>query len=38
MPDPHNPPEAVVPNVAAGGVDDLYPANGDYYLFWLKNI
>jgi len=38
MPDPRNPPEAVVPNVAAGGVDDLYPANGDFYLFWLKNI
>lgn len=38
MPNPRNPPEAVVPNVAAGGVDELYPANGDHYLFWLKNI
>jgi len=37
-PDPFNPPEPVVPNVASGGVDDLFPQNGEFFLFWFKDI
>nr|CAH0107361.1 unnamed protein product [Daphnia galeata] len=39
MPDPANPPSVVAPHfVAVGGVDDMFPKNGDYYLFWYKDV
>jgi len=36
MPDPNVPPPLT--NVAPAGVDDMFPENGDYYLFWFKDV
>lgn len=39
MPDPANPPSVIAPHyVAPAGVDDLYPQNGEYFLFWYKDV
>ena len=38
MPDPLNPPPPTPEFVAPGGVDDMFPVNGDYFLFWYKNV
>ncbi|XP_046656354.1 uncharacterized protein CG3556-like [Daphnia pulicaria] len=39
MPDPADPPSVIAPHyVAVGGVDDMFPKNGDYYLFWYKDV
>lgn len=36
MPDPFNPPPTTY--VAPAGVDDLFPQDGDYFLFWYKDV
>ena len=36
MPDPLNPPPTTY--VAPAGVDDLYPQEGEVYLFWYKDV
>jgi len=38
MPDPLNPPPPTHEFVAVGGVDDEIPKDGDYFLFWYKNV